>query len=127
MIDTPTIECPDFAPEGKHLYVSGGAPLNTTEPFDLKEEIDLNIQDLKEILPGFEEHAEILMTSCYRNDWPAFRTLPGESLPVRTPIENLYNTGDANAPKGMAGSIGAAESARIIAEDIKTRRESGLA
>ena len=127
MIDSPTIECPDFAPEGKHLSISGGAPLNTKEPFDLKEEIELNIEDLKEILPGFEKHAEILMTSCYRNEWPAFRTMPGNPLPVRTPIENLYNAGEAVAPQGTAGSIGAAESARIIAEDIKTRSKSGLA
>jgi phytoene dehydrogenase-like protein len=125
MIDTPTLECPELAPAGKHLTISGGATLSSTRPFDLKKEIELNIQDLRDILPGFDRHAQILLTSCFRKDWPAFRTMPGNPLPVRTPIVNLYNTGDATAPRGTAGSIGAAETARLIAEDVKERISPG--
>jgi phytoene dehydrogenase-like protein len=121
MIDTPTLECPEMAPEGKHLTISGGAPLDITRSFDLKKEIELNIQDLRDILPGFDRHAEILLVSCFRKDWPAFRTMPGNPLPIKTPIVNLYNTGDATAPRGTAGSIGAAQTADLIAKDVKKR------
>jgi phytoene dehydrogenase-like protein len=122
MIDTPTLECPELAPAGKHLMISGGAPKSNTLPIDFKKEIALNIQDLKDILPGFDRHAEFLLVSCFRKDWPAYRALPGNPLPVRTPIVNLYNAGDATAPRGMGGSIGAAQTAIMITEDLKSRQ-----
>ncbi len=118
MIDCPSLECPEYAPAGKHLYIAGAAPSSTTQPVDLDQEVELCLADLHEILPGFARHAEIISISKFRGDWPGFRTLPGNPVDVRTPIENLYNVGDAAAPRGYAGSMGAAKSALLVADQI---------
>jgi phytoene dehydrogenase-like protein len=39
----------------------------------------------------------------------------------KTSIENLYNVGDAVIPGGYVGGSGAAESARVVVEDIQAR------
>jgi phytoene dehydrogenase-like protein len=118
MIDTPTIECPGLAPPGKHLSISGGAPAGNTGPIDWEEEIKINFDDLRDILPGFDNRAEVLMVSRFHKDWPAYRTMPGRHLSFQTPIANLYNAGDATAPSGWVGTIGAAKSACLIADHV---------
>jgi phytoene dehydrogenase-like protein len=125
LIDTPTLECPELAPPGKHLSLSGSAPLSSTHPVDFKREIELSIQDLREILPGFDRHAKVLWVSCFRNSWPAQRVWCGHPMPHKTPIENLYNAGDAMMPQGTIGTIGAAESAKIVSEEVKSRGNKG--
>jgi len=117
----PSMICPEVAPAGKHLFYSGGAPLNSLAPFKAGEEIEQNLQDLREILPGFDQYAEILLVQCFRGDWPVFRTWPGYQLPLKTPVENLYNVGDATLPPGSSGTGGSAESAQLVVEEIKRR------
>lgn len=118
MIDTPTIECPELAPTGRHLTISGGAPASNIGPIDWDREIKLNFKDLRDVLPGFDTRAEVLMVSRFRKDWPAYRTMPGRQLSFETPIANLYNAGDATGPSGWVGTIGAAKSACLIADHV---------
>jgi len=118
MIDCPSLECPEFAPEGQHLYIAGAAPISNTEEIDMNEEVRLALEDLRDILPGFEDHAEIISISKFQGKWPGFRTLPGNPVSIKTPIRGLYNVGDGAAPRGFAGSMGAARSAQLAADEI---------
>lgn len=118
----PSMICPEVAPPGKHLFHSGGAPLNSLAPFKTVEEIEQNLQDLREILPGFDQYSEILLVQCFQGDWPVFGSWPGYQLSCKTSIENLYNIGDATLPPGSSGTAGCAESAQLVVEEIKRRR-----
>ena len=69
----------------------------------------------------FEEHGEILLTQNFTAEWPVTRSWQGHMMPQRTPIEFLYNVGDGVTPSGWPVASGAAESARIVAEDVMTR------
>lgn len=115
----PTLLCPELAPPGKHLLVAGG--VFGSPPLDIEGEIKLNIQDLRDNLPGFDKEAELLMVGCFRDEWPLYHSAPGCDLPLKTPIENLYNVGDAVKPTGWVGLPACALSGRQVAEDIKAR------
>ncbi len=115
-----TNHCPEIAPEGKHLLESHGAALSGMAPFNFKKEVDLNIQDLRDNLPGFDD-AEIFMARCWRKGWPGYWTWSGYNLPQRTSVENLWNVGDGVMPSGWIGLPGCARSAQIVASDIKKR------
>ncbi len=117
MIDVPSLEAEGVAPPGKHLYTVGAAPANSLEPGDIKKEFEEVMKDLNDIFPGFDERCNILTKTCYRGKWPGFRTVPGNHVGHRTPIENLYNVGDAACPAGYEGSMGAAKSARLMFEE----------
>lgn len=117
----PTFACPELAPKGKHLLLSGSAPPSSLPPFDWKKEIELHLMDLSDNFPEFNECGEILNTGCHWGEWPGCRTWPGYEMPQKTPVENLYNVGDGVAPTGTAGTPAAAESARLVAEDVKKR------
>lgn len=119
LITCPTIICPDIAPKGKHLLVAVGAPRSSLPPYDFKSEKESNIQDLRDNLPGFDEHAQILIASYFREDWPGAHSWPGYDLPQKTPIVNLYNVGDGVKPGGWNGLRASAESARIVVGDIR--------
>jgi phytoene desaturase len=119
MVDAPSYDCPDVAPPGKHLYTVGGAPPNALDPGDLDAEFDLVLQDLREIVPGFDDRCRVLTKTCYRGKWPGFRTVPGSPVSHRTPVRGLFNVGDACCPRGFAGSMGAAKSAMLVREDVK--------
>jgi phytoene desaturase len=118
MIDVPSMECADMAPAGQHLYTVGAAPLKTLNPGDIASEMDEVLKDLRDIIPDFDERCRILSKTCYRGKWPGYRTHPGSPFPIRTPIRGLYNVGDACGPRGHAGSIGAAASAKLARDDI---------
>ena len=96
---------------------------------DLKEEIDLHIQDLKDTIPGFIEHGEVLHVGCYWGDWPTTRNSPYVGytpLPQKSPVENLYDVGDGVGPRGWpSGTSGCAVTARIVVENIEKRIEPG--
>jgi len=125
VMSCPTLICPEQAPKGKHLLMAGGAPLSSLPPYDFKKEKELIIQDLRDNVPGFDEHAEILIASYFREDWPGYYSWPGYDLPQKTPIENLYNVGDGVKPPGWVGLGACAKSAQIVAEDIKLRFKPG--
>ncbi len=122
MIDIPSLEAEGVAPPGKHLYTVGAAPLNSINPGDIRQEFEAVMQDLRDIIPGFDDKCEVLTKTCYRGKWPGFRTMPGSRPSHRTPVENLYNVGDGVCPPGYEGSMGAAKSAQLVFEDISRRQ-----
>jgi phytoene dehydrogenase-like protein len=122
---TPTLLCPELAPAGRHLMVSFSAFGDSLGPVDLDEEIRLNIMDLRELLPGFDAHGEVLMAGCFYRDWPVYHSWPGYELPQRTPIENLWNVGDGVKVPGWIGLEASAETGRIVAEDVMARISPG--
>lgn len=117
----PTRVCPEIAPPGKHLLVAGGAPASTLPPLNAKAELDLCFQDLRDLLPGFEEQAEVLLTGTFHGQWPAMHAWPGDDMPQKTPIVNLYNVGDGVKTPGMIALPAVAETAQWVVEDIKKR------
>jgi hypothetical protein len=90
-------------------------------PYNLEREIDLNLRDLEECLPGFNRHKNLLLVSTFQGDWPAGRSWPGLDMPQKTSIEYLYNVGDGARPPGMQGLPSCAASARLVADDIRNR------
>ena len=118
MIDVPSFEAEGVAPEGQHLYTVGGAPLNSLDPDDIKVEFDALLEDLRDIFPDFDQRTNVLTKTCYRGEWPGFRTVSGSRPGHRTPVLNLFNVGDGAGPPGFEGSMGAAKSALLVAEDV---------
>jgi len=125
VMNCPTLLCPEHAPTGKHLLTAGGVPRSSLPPYDFKKDKELMLQDLRDNIPGFDEHAEILVASYFRDDWPGYHSWPGYDLPQKTSIENLYNVGDGVKPPGWVGLGACAKSAEIVAEDIKLRVKPG--
>jgi len=119
MIDAPSFEAEGVSPPGQHLYTVGGAPLNSLAPNDIKADFEAFLADLRDIYPEFDKRTRVLTKTCYRGAWPGFRTISGSRPGHRTPIRNLYNVGDGAGPPGFEGSMGAAKSAMLVAEDIK--------
>ena len=120
MIDVPSMQAEGIAPPGKHLYTVGAAPLDSLNPGDIKQEFAEVMKDLNDIIPDFDRQCTVLTKTCYRGKWPGFRTVPGKHAGHRTPIRNLYNVGDAACPAGYEGSMGAAKSAQLVYEDIRS-------
>ena len=119
MVDAPSYDCPDIAPPGKHLYTVGAAPLDALAPGDIDAEFELVMDDLRDIIRGFDSRCRVLTRTCYRGKWPGFRTMPGSPVRHRTPIKGLFNVGDASCPRGFAGSMGAATSAMLVRDDLR--------
>ena len=88
---------PKLAPPGKHLTMSHQyvAPENLKS---LEKEIDLGLNDLKEIFPG--KKYEVLLIQSYHDNWPVNRAASGTDLGNETPIPNLYVVGDGAKGKG---------------------------
>ena len=117
-----TAVCPELAPPGTHYIVAGADPVGSLEPAEAKKEIDLSLQDLKELLPEFDSHAQILLTGVYHGGWPAMFSIAGQTMPHTTPIENLYAVGDGFITKpGMTALAGAADSGVTAAKEISMK------
>ncbi len=119
-----TQSCPELAPAGRHLYVAGASPFSSTLSVDFREETELCIQDLRDVLPGFDKYAEILLPQYFRKEWPGYRAISGRGMPEKTPVMNLYNVGDGIAVPGVTGTVGTnacAMSARAVAKDLMKR------
>jgi len=115
---------PDCSPKGKYL-IHGCAFLPSPKPpYDLKKDIELCLQDFRDNLPGFDKYADILKVNTFHGDWGVLGTLPGYSLPIKTPVEGLYLAGDASAPLGWWGAPAAQKSGRLVVEDIIQRYKS---
>lgn len=117
----PTLVCPELAPPGKHLLLAGGAPVSSLSPLDSRGEIEICLEELREILPGFDSHAEVLLTGTFQAEWPAMQSWPGSDMPQKTPIVNLYNVGDGVKTSGMVALAAAAETGALVAEDVVHR------
>lgn len=113
--------CPGLAPPGKHLLITFGGPSSSLNPMNSRIEVEKHLQDLKEVLPGFESYAEILRSDSRNIDdeWPAYLSWPGRDLSQKTPIRNLYNVGDATKPSGKAGLPACAETGIRAANEVK--------
>lgn len=120
-METPTLTCPELAPEGRHLAVTYSVPQVSTAPLRFKESIELALLDIQENFPGFREEGELLHIGTHHDDWPTMHRWPGYPMPVRTPIENLYNVGDGCMPRGTVGVEACAQSAKIVAGEILQR------
>lgn len=123
---TASLVSPDLAPKGKHVHYSISGPVSQIGPWNLRNEVDLHIQDLKDTLPGFNQHAEVLHVGSYWGAWPTLRNAPlagYREIPRKTPVENLYNVGDGVAKSGgwPGGSPSAALTARLVVEEIENR------
>ena len=113
-----TSVCPELAPPGTHYIVVGADPVRELGPEQAKEEIDICMEDLKELIPKFQTHGEILMTGCFHGDWPAMFSIAGQSMSPKTPIKKLYAVGDGFiAEPGMTAMVGAAGSGVAAAKD----------
>lgn len=85
---------PSLAPPGKHLIMSH----QVLQSGDTRSEIELGLQDLKEIFPG--KDYEVLMVQTYRDQWPVNRAESGSYLGNSTPVKGLYIVGDGAKGKG---------------------------
>jgi phytoene dehydrogenase-like protein len=117
-IACPSLICPQWAPEGKHLTIVLGPPSRSEEPFDGKKEFELILEDAGEFLPGFDREAQDWIMRSFRGDWPGFRARPGHGFGTETPVDGLFNVGDSVNPSAVFGVGGCAESARSVADKI---------
>jgi phytoene dehydrogenase-like protein len=117
----PTRVCPELAPPGKDFLLVGAAPASSLPPLHADKEIELCMEDLKELFPRFDQHSEILLVSTFHGDWPGFHSWPGYSIGHKTPIVNLYNAGDGVSPSGTVALPSTVLSARLVVEDVKNR------
>jgi phytoene dehydrogenase-like protein len=88
---------PNLAPPGKHLTMTHQqiAPENLK---NLSVEIELGLEDLKEIFPG--KKYEVLLIQSYHDCWPVNRVASGTDPGNETPIPGLYVVGDGAKGKG---------------------------
>ena len=116
---------PHWAPQGKQLTISFSTP-ESTIIYNPKKEAELFLQDLKDEFPKFEEcGGQLLSMGNFCGNWPVTRSWPGYMVGTKTPIENLYNVGDATNPPGYVIAEGASESGRRVANEIISARKPG--
>lgn len=88
----PSIVDPDMAPPGKHLIMSHQEIMSD----DIDKEIQLGLEDLKNLIPNFDEDCEVIAIQTFREDWPVNRTPQGKEYDILfAGLENLYLVGDA--------------------------------
>jgi phytoene dehydrogenase-like protein len=85
---------PSLAPEGMHLTMTHQTMLTN----DAQTEIQLGLQDIKNMFPG--KKYSILMVQTYHDDWPVNRISSGFDLGNLTPVKGLYVVGDGAKGKG---------------------------
>lgn len=123
----PSMVIPGLSPENKHIHYSISGPANQTGHWNMKEEVDLHIQDLKDNIPLFSEYGEVLHVGCYWGDWPTLTNTPFagyQPMKQKTPVENLYQVGEAVGPRGwLGGTPGCALTARLVTDEITKRAE----
>jgi phytoene desaturase len=116
-----TESCPEMAPAGWLLYCGTAVPEPAIGDFDEAAETELLMQDLRDHLPGFEEHARILSVTLTRDGWPPQRAVAGFDLPHDTAVEGLWNVGDAVKEYANGGTTACAETAEIVVAKILER------
>lgn len=117
--------CPEWSPDGRHLTSFYGTPKSCLEPMDREDERRANMADVRTLFPDFDARGGRFLDVQLRDiDDPdvVARSWPGYSLPVETPIPNLYNVGDGCGPEGYVATPAAAKSARMAVERIFEQR-----
>jgi phytoene dehydrogenase-like protein len=107
-----------MAPEGWHLYQGTAVPKPAVGDFDEQAETELLLQDLRDEVDGFDD-ARILSINVTRDGWPPQRAVAGYDLPHDTPIQNLWNVGDAVKEYANGGTTACAETAKIVVDKIR--------
>jgi len=110
--------CPEMAPPGWHLYVGTSVPQPSIGDFDEAAETELLLDDLRDTIEDFDSRARILNIAVTRNGWPPQRAVAGFDLPHETPIEGLWNVGDAVKEYANGGTTACAETAQLVADKI---------
>ena len=100
-----------------HFATTYSVPQYTAGPLKLGETIEMIMLDLQDNFPSFKD-AELLMIATHHGEWPAMRRWPGHPMPVKTPIQNLFNVGDGCMPRGTVGVEACALSAIEVAREI---------
>lgn len=117
-----TDACPEMAPTGWNLYVGTGVPKPATGDFDEEAETAELLDDLRDQIPDFDQRARILNIAITRNEWPPMRAVSGYDMPYTTPVEGLWNVGDAVKEYGNSGTTACAETAQIVVDKILAGR-----
>lgn len=120
--ETPSLTSEELTPAGKHLTTTFSVARDSTNP-DLQAVTRAALRDLESNFPEFSKKATLLVKARHSGEWPAMRRLPGHTMPVQTPIENLYNVGDGCMPPGSIGVEGAAMTAARVVEEIVEKRK----
>lgn len=105
---------PDYAPPGKQsLYT-----YSTMRTENTSRELEIIIDQCKVQFPKLNK-AEIIATLIFKEEWPILRARPDRCLPMKSPVQGLYITGDAVNPSGYTCGEGIALTSRAIADDVK--------
>ncbi|HEX9831838.1 MAG TPA: amine oxidase, partial [Mycobacterium sp.] len=110
--------CPEMAPEGWHLYAGTSVPQPSIGDFDEAAETQLLFDDLRDTIEDFDSRARILNVAVTRDGWPPQRAVSGFDLPHETPVEGLWNVGDAVKEYANGGTTACAETAKLVADKI---------
>ncbi|TDO17960.1 phytoene dehydrogenase-like protein [Mycobacterium sp. BK086] len=110
--------CPEMAPAGWHLYVGTSVPQPSIGDFDEAAETELLFDDLRDTIDDFDTRARILNVAVTRDGWPPQRAVAGFDLPHETPLEGLWNVGDAVKEYANGGTTACAETAKLVADKI---------
>jgi len=108
---------PNLAPPGKCLVMCHQrTALDKLDPIGIEEEIELGLEDVKDLFPGVE--TEILMIQVHSGRWPVNRAFSGTDFGNVTPVSNLLVVGDG--AKGEGGieiegiTLGVSDALKII-------------
>jgi phytoene dehydrogenase-like protein len=110
---------PHYAPKGKNA-IWLWQPLSADDK-DPKKNLEVTVDHCRNAFPDFDKYCRIVVNQSFYNDWPVMRSTPGTTIDQKTPIENLYNVGDGVSPFGYVMGEGAAESGKVVVEDIRKR------
>ncbi len=113
-----TATCPELAPEGWYLYVAYAVPRPSLTAFNEEEQIEAGLNDLRDEFPGFDDKAKILNIRVMKGDWPAQRSCSGYDMPQETPLNNLWNVGDAVKDYGDGGTQACALTGKLASEKV---------
>ncbi len=103
----PTFFNPDLAPEDRRLLDVFWV---MQPPYDQKRELEIVLEQLRQIFPRFDEMVELKVPMFFTGQWTAeMAQCMGQSgdqrLDPRSPIENLYLVGADCIGYGIAGDI----------------------
>lgn len=103
----PTFFDPKLAPEGHHLLDVFWV---LEPPYNMKEEMNLVLQELREIFPNFDQAVEMVIPMFFTGSWTAemahrLGQSGSQRLNPQSPIKNVYLVGYDCIGYGMAGDI----------------------
>lgn len=100
-----------------YLYCAASTPRPACGEFDLEQEKQLLIADIKDYFRGFDE-SMLLSIDVTAHELPAQRAITGYDLPVETPVANLWNVGDGVKEFGDAGTAACTRTANKVVKQV---------